>query len=103
MRFKLPFLAVLLFAAAALAHGDAAWIQNHPEHSWCCGPDDCHALDPAAVTAGPRGFVVTWRGTDYTIPYAEAKPSIDGRYWLCEGWEENAQFIRCFFNPLAGV
>lgn len=80
-------------------HGDAEWIQNHPRHSWCCGVDDCHRLDPKAVSRRGNEYVVEWEGRTHPVPIREAKPSIDADYWLC---------IRsgppiCLFHPNLGV
>lgn len=109
-------LAVLLSGAVrADAHdpdtGQPNWITEGSYSSpqtgvHCCGPNDCERLDPNLVQATPRGFVLhTYK--DELVPYAEATPSEDGKYWRChtalinhlDGSRSGGE-RRCFFAPL---
>jgi len=106
---------VLLGTAAARAHdpdtGQPNWITEGAYSSpqtgvHCCGPNDCERLDPKQVQATPRGFVLhAFR--DEVVPYTEATPSEDGKYWRChttlinhlDGSQSGGE-RRCFFAPV---
>ena len=83
----------------AYAHGPAEWIQRggfkNAAGELCCGERDCFELSDADVKVTAAGyFVVSIRET---IPFNEAKPSPDGRYWRCE-WGGSR---KCFFHRQA--
>lgn len=80
-------------------HGDAEWIQNHPKHSWCCGPEDCHRLEDRAVTRRGNEYVVRWQDRIFTYPIREALPSIDADYWGCI----RGSTLICLFQPNLGA
>lgn len=91
---------------AARAHD--FWINwggyKSPDGVHCCGPNDCEEVPAAAVAIGPGGYAVrfTSRGgqaVDETVPFAEALPSEDGRYWRCRRYDGTR---RCFFAPQPG-
>src|SRR5437879_11288178 len=58
---------------------------------WCCGATDCEAHDEIATTGA--GWVV---GGTELIPYSEAAPSPDGKFWICRR-PDNSR--RCVFAP----
>ena len=90
-----------LFAAATLslasAHGPAEWIQNggyrNAVGELCCGERDCFELSSGDVAITATGYFV--RSTKETVPFSEAQPSPDGRYWRCQ-W---GGARKCFFAP----
>ncbi|MGG6494697.1 UNVERIFIED_CONTAM: hypothetical protein NY603_17310 [Bacteroidetes bacterium 56_B9] len=106
---------LVLGTAAARAHdpdtGKPNWIAEGAYSSpqtgvHCCGPNDCERLDPTLVQATPRGFVLhAFR--DELVPYTEATPSEDGKYWRChttlvnhlDGTQSGGE-RRCFFAPV---
>jgi hypothetical protein len=72
----------------------------------CCGANDCERLDPTLVQATPRGFVLH-AYKDELVPYAEATPSEDGKFWRCHKTLYNhidgsvtGGERRCFFAPV---
>jgi len=90
--------------------GESNWINDGDYKSpqtgvHCCGPKDCDRLDAAHVHATPKGYVLDDFGGE-VVPYAEATPSEDGKYWRCHGtviWEldgtKGGSERRCFFAP----
>jgi hypothetical protein len=98
--------AFLLCAVPAQAHGPAQWIQDgHYKNAvgeLCCGERDCFELADADVKTRPDGYHVTLHpsGGDVVevIPYSEATPSPDGKYWRCQ-WGGSR---KCFFAPPPG-
>jgi hypothetical protein len=111
-------LLVSLFMAAkpARAHGDAAWIEagkyTNAAGQLCCGERDCGVFHDGKITTTPAGYRIdgTFRihnslmrtTTDVEvhelIPYSEATPSPDGRFWRCAWGGER----KCFFAPPPG-
>ncbi len=106
---------VLVDVGVAQAHdpetGQANWITEGAYASpqtgvHCCGPHDCDRLDQAEVKATPRGFVLH-AFKDELVPYSEATPSEDGKYWRChtaiinglDGSRSGGE-RRCFFAPV---
>ena len=92
-----PIAVLLLLTTPALAHGPAEWIQRggykNSVGELCCGPRDCFELADGDVKVTPAGYYVT--STKETIPFSEATPSPDGRYWRC-AW---GGARKCFFAP----
>ncbi len=91
-----------LSASAALAHDDYDWIRRRGHLSAdgkpCCGKDDCAALAPERVKETPGGYwLLEFR---LVVPYDQALPSEDGKYWLCM---THSTRIRCFFAPPSGM
>lgn len=89
--------AFLALALPALAHGPAEWIQRggykNAAGELCCGERDCFELaDGDVKIMGAGYFVVSMKET---IPFQEATPSPDGRYWRCQ-W---GGVRKCFFAP----
>lgn len=79
----------------ALAHGPAEWIQRggyrNAVGELCCGERDCFEVEPVRTTA--TGYYLP--GYRETIPFSEALPSRDGKYWRCQ-W---GGARKCFFAP----
>ncbi len=82
------------------AHGPAEWIQRgqymNAAGELCCGERDCRELADGDVTATAAGYYV--KSTKEIVPYREATPSPDGRYWICR-W---GGARKCFFAPPPG-
>ena len=78
----------------AFAHD--SWIQKGGHHNaaaeWCCGEGDCFEMFPVRITASGYYLPVL----NETVPYSEAQPSQDGRYWRCKRPDGTR---RCFFAP----
>jgi hypothetical protein len=87
-------------AAAVRAHGDHDWIRRGGykgvDGSSCCGQDDCDQLPAVRVERTPEGYRLLDFGL--TVPFRQAMPSEDGKFWLCR--ERGA--MRCFFAPPPG-
>jgi hypothetical protein len=97
-------LAALMATASlslASAHGPAEWIERggykNAAGELCCGERDCFELADADVSVTARGYFV--KSTRETVPYAEALPSPDGRYWRCQ-W---GGVRKCFFAPPGSI
>jgi len=93
-------LAALMATASlslASAHGPAEWIERggykNAAGELCCGERDCFELADADVSVTARGYFV--KSIRETVPYSEALPSPDGRYWRCQ-W---GGARKCFFAP----
>jgi hypothetical protein len=97
MRACLATLALALLTSAAAAHDEAEWIQHggyrNAAGELCCGERDCAALPNGDVSATAAGYLI--RSIAEIIPFAEALPPPDGRYWRCE-WGGRR---KCFFAP----
>src|SRR4051812_46195429 len=80
-----------------LAHGPAEWIQRggykNSAGELCCGERDCFELTDGDVKVTAAGYYVV--SIKETIPFSEATPSPDGRYWRCQ-WGGSR---KCFFAP----
>jgi hypothetical protein len=96
---RLALAAVMATATLSLAsaHGPAEWIERgsykNAAGELCCGERDCFELADGDVTITARGYFV--KSTRETVPYSEALPSPDGRYWRCQ-W---GGARKCFFAP----
>lgn len=109
VRFWLAVLLLAVVAAgAALAHGDAIWIEKDksykdPNGTHCCGVDDCSRLPDASVERLPGGG---WRykpsGQVFQFDDKGVYPSIDRDFWGCV-YQQGQPALRCFFAPLRGV
>jgi hypothetical protein len=95
-------LALAAFAAMAVlslarAHGPAEWINTggykNAAGELCCGERDCFELAEGDVAVVAVGYFV--RSIGETVPFSEAQPSPDGRYWRCQ-WGGSR---KCFFAP----
>src|SRR5947207_7614718 len=84
-------------ATKALPHDAAEWIQRggfkNAAGELCCGERDCFELTDADVKITSAGYYVV--SIKETIPFSEATPSPDGRYWRCQ-WGGSR---KCFFAP----
>lgn len=100
-------LAVYLLPLAALAHEDADWIRRdglkNRMGEYCCGVQDCQAVDPENVKEGPGGYEISGVvGGFELIPYSEPMPfSIDGRLWICR-YNTDRLRRRCVFDKPKG-
>jgi hypothetical protein len=96
-RFALAVVAVTAMLSIASAHGPAEWIQQgrykNAAGELCCGERDCFELASSDVGVTSAGYFV--HSTRETIPFHEAQPSPDGRYWRCQ-W---GGARKCFFAP----
>lgn len=106
---KIMILATLLcFIAPASAHDQAQWIQDgnykNSAGELCCGLRDCAELPDGSVTVTTQGYHVRLVNTferreivtlDEVVPFSEAQPSPDGKYWRCQWGGER----KCFFAP----
>jgi len=96
---RLTLAAVLLAATFSLAsaHGPAEWIQRggyrNAVGELCCGERDCAELADGDITITGAGYLV--KSIRETVPFSEALPSPDGRYWRCQ-WGGSR---KCFFAP----
>ena len=72
------------------------WINHGQKRNaageWCCGEGDCFEIQPVRVTAA--GYYLPQTGE--TVPFAEAQPSPDGKFWRCKRPDGSR---RCFFAP----
>lgn len=84
-----------LFLGTAQAHGPAQWIQDGAYRNavgdLCCGERDCSELADGDVTIIAAGYFI--KSLNETVPFHDATPSPDGRYWRC-AWGGKR---RCFF------
>jgi len=99
-RRTLTGVSVLLLAASlsfAYGHGAAEWIQQggfkNAMGELCCGERDCFELSDADIKVTPAGYLV--KSINETIPFDEATPSPNGKYWRCY-WGGKR---KCFFAP----
>jgi hypothetical protein len=97
LRPALACATALLTLSLAQAHGPAEWIQHggykNAAGELCCGERDCFELADADVKITSSGYLVV--SMKETIPFQEATPSPDGRYWRCQ-W---GGARKCFFAP----
>ena len=104
MRVLIAAACLAATTSLAFAHGDAMWIQlgsyRGADGVHCCGKQDCFRVPRESAQAGPNGYVVNWRGRDYTIPYQQALVSENDDFWVCE---KGDQTPRCFFAPPMGA
>ena len=103
MRALLATSLFVLVADAALAHGDAAWIERqglrNAAGELCCGEHDCAALADGDVAVTAAGYLI--KSLNETVPFHEALPlpaDGGGRYWRC-AWGGRR---KCFFAPPPG-
>lgn len=59
---------------------------------WCCGEGDCFMVEPVRTTSNGYHVLVTGE----TVPFSEAQPSPDGKFWRCKRPDGSR---RCFFAP----
>jgi len=95
----LTFAAIAAAAMLSLAraHGPAEWIQTggyrNAAGELCCGERDCFELAEGDVSVISVGYFV--RSLEEIVPFSEAQPSPDGRFWRCQ-WGGSR---KCFFAP----
>jgi hypothetical protein len=104
---------VMLLASSSVhlaeAHGDHQWIANGDLHDpvsgqWCCGDNDCHVVDDAAVIYVGKGYYVRERndsGFEFIEEQRALPLSPDGRIHRCveHGYVDDAVYTRCFIVP----
>lgn len=87
----------VVFVRFAFAHGPAEWIQRggykNAVGELCCGERDCFELSDGDVKITASGYYIV--SIKETVPFSEATPSPDGRYWRC-AWGGSR---KCFFGP----
>lgn len=97
MRPILAALTAALLLVPAFGHGDADWIKRggykNAVGELCCGERDCVELADGDVKTIEAGYRVL--SLNETVPYSEALPSPDGKYWRCQ-W---GGMRKCFFAP----
>jgi hypothetical protein len=98
--------AILLACVDVGAHEN--WISNgglrNGAGEWCCGEGDCFMLRDEQVRETAAGYEITFGITagvsgpiqQETVPFAEAQPSPDGKFWRCKRPDGSR---RCFFAP----
>jgi hypothetical protein len=78
--------ATLIYCSDARGHGDAEWIQcgghRNAAGKLCFGERDCFELEDDDVAVTEAGYFV--KNLRETIPFNEALPSPDGKYWRCQ-------------------
>ena len=83
--------------SVAYAHDTAEWIQRggykNALGELCCGERDCAELADNDIRITNAGYFV--KSINETIPFHEATPSPNGRYWRCY-WGGKR---KCFFAP----
>jgi len=97
MRFTAAIALVASIGAAASAHGPAQWINDgqykNEMGELCCGERDCAELADDDVSATADGYFI--KSLRETVPYSQAQPGRDGKYWRCQWGGER----KCFFAP----
>ena len=82
----------------ALGHDAAEWIERggyrNAAGESCCGERDCAPLADGDVEITSAGYRI--RSLSELVPFHEAAPSPDGRYWRC-AW---GGARKCFCAPL---
>ena len=90
-------IAAVAMLSLARAHGPAEWINTggyrNAAGELCCGERDCFELASGDVSVTSVGYFV--RSLEEIVPFDEAQPSPDGRYWRCQGGGSR----KCFFAP----
>jgi hypothetical protein len=90
-------LTAMAFFSFARAHDEAEWINagryKNAAGELCCGQRDCFELANGDVSVTASGYFV--HSIKETVPFTEALPSPDGRYWRCQ-W---GGMRKCFFAP----
>lgn len=88
---------VSALVASAAAHGPAEWIERggfkNKFGELCCGERDCFELKDEDVKATAAGYYII--SLKETVPYHDATPSPDGKFWRCQ-WGGSR---KCFFAP----
>jgi hypothetical protein len=102
-----------IFSGMAHAHdanGNPNWITygdyKGADGVHCCGPRDCEEVDSRTIEHTPKGLILH-SFKDELVPWNEATPSEDGKYWRCHGaiyrsidGTESGGERRCFFAPV---
>ena len=87
----------LVVMAVARAHGPAEWIQRggfkNLAGELCCCEHDCFELSDSDVRITAAGYFIV--SIKEPVPFSDATPSPDGRYWRC-AWGGQR---KCFFAP----
>ena len=78
-------------------------------HNWyeeeCCDKRDCSpaAVHGAKITYGPQGYVVKYRGHEFSVPFDDERirPSKDRHFHPCFVQGELSQDVslKCFYVP----
>jgi len=101
MRYLIAALTLLFLSAFAFGHDAAQWIQDGKYRNavgdLCCGERDCAELADGDIKVTAGGYLITSLGE--TVPFHEASPSPNGKYWRCY-WGGKR---KCFFAPPAAT
>lgn len=93
-------LAFALLIGPAVAHDAADWIRQGDYKNGvgelCCGERDCSVLDDSDIRITAAGYFI--KSINETVPFSEAAPSPNGRYWRCYWGGQR----KCFFAPPPG-
>lgn len=103
-------LALVVWPAAAWAHGDASWIMREPrfldrQGFHCCGTSDCAVVPRGQVMRVKGGWLVLDTGRLFHDDDRDLYVSIDAEIWLCRRPDvmTGRPVDRCLFVPGLGV
>jgi len=104
---------LIVFSLIDFSSAHDSWLSRNGYRNnageWCCGESDCGVFVYGHIGESRFGYEVdaTFRigegqgVVDITVkelvPYTEAIPSPDGRFWRCKRPDGSR---RCFFHPL---
>lgn len=107
-----------IFAWLSLALALAAGAPGVRAHSWfdpwCCNDRDCQPIPDSAVKITPQGYVITLNPGDhpmlsketgprtYTVPYANARVSLDPEQKFFACIYPDPSSMRCFYAKPSG-
>jgi hypothetical protein len=96
------FAGAFLFGTASAGYAHDSWIsggkfRNPNTGEWCCGKHDCFPVPSSLVAPVNKGYEIRHLGE--IVPYDQALPSADDRYWRCHRPDGTR---RCFFAPQKG-
>jgi len=75
---------------------------NDPKTRVCCGPDDCHRMEPAEVVRAERGWTVVATGEHVEGITSKLRESIDDHFWIYRNDGPNGPGtadLRCLLVP----
>lgn len=105
---------VWLSLALALAVGAPESRAHSWFDPWCCNDRDCQPIPDSAVKVTPQGYVITLNPGDhpmlaketglrtYTVPYANARVSLDPEQKFFACIYPDPATMRCFYARPSG-